>query len=79
MLAVPLSWAMAVDLTPAGQLPRVGSTTTNAGIDLAIGSNGPQRLLGRGGSVGDQPRQVAPATGATGAQGTRSSAKLGSR
>src|SRR6185312_11414074 len=48
MLTVSLSWATAVDLTPAGQRPWVDSTTTNSELDLAIGYNGLQRLLGQG-------------------------------
>ncbi len=60
MLTVSLSWAVAVDLTPASQRPWVDSTTTNSEIDLAIGYNGLERLLGRGGgSIGAQPRQTA--------------------
>ena len=59
MLAVSLSWAVAVDLTPANQRPWVDSTTTNSEIDLAIGYNGLQRLLGRGA----QGRQAVPVVG----------------
>ena len=59
MLAVSLSWAVAVDLTPASQRPWVDSTTTNSEVDLAIGYNGLQRLLGRGA----QGRQAVPAVG----------------
>lgn len=46
LLAVSLSWATAVDLTPASARPWVDSTTTNSEIDLAIGYNGLQRLTG---------------------------------
>ncbi len=46
LLAVSLSWAVAVDLTPASQRPWVGSTTDNSEVSLAIGYNGLQRLLG---------------------------------
>ena len=52
MLTVSLSWAVAVDLTPASQRPWVDSTTTNSEIDLAIGYNGLQRLLGQSGTPG---------------------------
>ena len=41
-----------VDLTPASQRPWVDSTSTNSELDLAIGYNGLQRLLGRGGPGG---------------------------
>ena len=50
LLSVSLSWAVAVDLTPASQRPWVDSTTTNSEVDLAIGYNGLQRLLGRSGT-----------------------------
>jgi 4-amino-4-deoxy-L-arabinose transferase-like glycosyltransferase len=46
LLAISLSWAAAVDLTPASQRPWVDSTTTNSELDLAIGYNGLQRLTG---------------------------------
>ena len=47
LLAVSLSWAVAVDATPASQRPWVDSTSTNSELDLAIGYNGLDRLLGR--------------------------------
>lgn len=47
MLAISLSWAVAVDLTPASQRPYVGSSQNNSEISLAIGYNGVQRLLGQ--------------------------------
>jgi 4-amino-4-deoxy-L-arabinose transferase-like glycosyltransferase len=46
MLTISLSWAVAVDLTPASQRPYVGSSQNNSEISLAIGYNGIQRLLG---------------------------------
>jgi 4-amino-4-deoxy-L-arabinose transferase-like glycosyltransferase len=46
LLAVSLSWATAVDLTPASQRPWVDSTTNNSEISLAVGYNGLQRLTG---------------------------------
>ncbi|HLI71582.1 MAG TPA: glycosyltransferase family 39 protein [Ktedonobacteraceae bacterium] len=46
MLAISLSWALTVDLTPASQRPYVGSSQNNSEISLAIGYNGTQRLLG---------------------------------
>src|SRR5207249_505228 len=52
LLSVSLSWAAAVDLTPAGQRPWVDSTSTNSEIDLAVGYNGLQRLLGMRQSLG---------------------------
>jgi 4-amino-4-deoxy-L-arabinose transferase-like glycosyltransferase len=47
LLPVALSWAVIVDLTPADQRPYVGSSSTNSEIELIIGYNGLQRLLGR--------------------------------
>ncbi len=47
LLAISLSWAMAVDLVPASQRPYVGSSQTNSEIELAFGYNGIERLTGR--------------------------------
>jgi 4-amino-4-deoxy-L-arabinose transferase-like glycosyltransferase len=49
LLVVSLSWAVAVDLTPANERPYVGSSGDNSVLSLAIGYNGVQRLLGMGG------------------------------
>ncbi|HEY7832165.1 MAG TPA: glycosyltransferase family 39 protein [Ktedonobacterales bacterium] len=46
MLAVSLSWVLAVDLTPASARPYVGSSGSNSELALALGYNGVQRLLG---------------------------------
>ena len=60
LLVVSLSWAVAVDLTPADQRPYVGSSSNNSALDLALGYNGLERLLGHnsgpegGSSGGDQ-------------------------
>src|SRR5581483_3067592 len=40
LLTVSLSWAVAVDLTPASQRPYVGSSKDNSEISLAFGYNG---------------------------------------
>jgi 4-amino-4-deoxy-L-arabinose transferase-like glycosyltransferase len=48
LVVVSLSWAVAVDLTPADQRPYVGSSSNNSALDLAFGYNGANRLLGRG-------------------------------
>jgi 4-amino-4-deoxy-L-arabinose transferase-like glycosyltransferase len=57
LLAVSLSWATVVDLTPAAQRPYVGSSQTNSVLELALGYNGLQRLFGnafgRGGTSTD--------------------------
>lgn len=62
LLAVSFSWATAVDLTPASQRPWVDSTQTNSELDLAIGYNGIQRLLGMQGGGPGGP-QAATSTG----------------
>lgn len=54
LLAVSLSWAIAVDLTPASQRPYVGSSKDNSEISLAFGYNGVDRLLGRFGFGGNR-------------------------
>src|SRR5438552_8282493 len=46
LLAISLSWVVAVDLTPASQRPYVASTQDNSELSLALGYNGIQRLLG---------------------------------
>ncbi len=57
MLTISLSWAVAVDLTPASSRPYVGSSQDNSEISLALGYNGIQRLLGQfgfgGGNAGN--------------------------
>ncbi len=52
LLAVSFSWIIAVDLTPADQRPYVGSSDSNSALELAIGYNGLQRLLGMDGGGG---------------------------
>ncbi|HEY2595137.1 MAG TPA: glycosyltransferase family 39 protein [Chloroflexota bacterium] len=51
LLTVSFAWPAAVDLTPASERPWVDSTQTNSAVDLALGYNGIQRLLGRGASL----------------------------
>ena len=46
LLAISLSWAIAVDLTSADQRPYVGSSQTNSELNLAIGYNGIERITG---------------------------------
>jgi 4-amino-4-deoxy-L-arabinose transferase-like glycosyltransferase len=53
LLAISLSWSLIVDITPANQRPYVGSSTNNSELNLIVGYNGAQRLLGmlgRGGT-----------------------------
>jgi 4-amino-4-deoxy-L-arabinose transferase-like glycosyltransferase len=51
LAVISLSWVAAVDLTPAAQRPYVGSSGTNAELNLAFGYNGLERITGllRGG------------------------------
>ncbi|HZU76639.1 MAG TPA: glycosyltransferase family 39 protein, partial [Dehalococcoidia bacterium] len=49
LLVVSFAWITAVDLTPASQRPYVGSSQHNSELELALGYNGLQRLLGGGG------------------------------
>jgi 4-amino-4-deoxy-L-arabinose transferase-like glycosyltransferase len=55
LLAISLSWALAVDLTPASMRPYVGSSQNNSEISLALGYNGINRLIGRGGPNTNAP------------------------
>ncbi len=60
LLVVSLSWTLAVDLTPPEERPYVGGSSDNTVLDLVIGYNGLNRLLGNIGSmqaapVGQQP------------------------
>src|SRR5438067_1035651 len=77
LLAVSLSWVVAVDLTPASQRPYVGSTQDNSELSLALGYNGIQRLLGSfggfgGGSSANRPSNGTPPSGNTSGTGTSS-------
>ncbi|HEY6542061.1 MAG TPA: glycosyltransferase family 39 protein [Ktedonobacteraceae bacterium] len=70
LLAISLSWVVAVDLTPASQRPYVGSTQDNSELSLALGYNGIQRLLGSfggfgGGSSANRTPNGAPPSGNT--------------
>ena len=62
MLTISLSWAVAVDLTPASQRPYVGSSQDNSEISLALGYNGIQRLLGSFGFGGGTAKNSSSST-----------------
>lgn len=47
MAAVSVSWAAAVDFTPASERPYVGSSTNNTELQLIIGHNGMERIGGQ--------------------------------
>src|SRR5215208_2168985 len=53
MVAASLPWVVAVDLTPAGQRPYVGSSSFNTETDLIVGWNGVERVVGHDKDVGD--------------------------
>ncbi len=55
LLAVSLSWAVAVDLTPPDQRPYVGGSEGDSALNLAFGYNGAERLLGRSDGPGGPP------------------------
>lgn len=55
LVVVSLSWAVAVDLTPADQRPYVGSSGDNTVMGLIFGHNGSSRLFG-GGMGGNRPQ-----------------------
>jgi 4-amino-4-deoxy-L-arabinose transferase-like glycosyltransferase len=50
LLAIALSWATVVELTPADRRPYVGSSGTNSVFNLIVGYNGVDRLVGMNGS-----------------------------
>ena len=58
LLALSLSWAIVVDLTPASLRPYVGSSQNNSEISLAFGYNGVDRLLGHFGFGGDHQAKL---------------------
>jgi 4-amino-4-deoxy-L-arabinose transferase-like glycosyltransferase len=53
IVAASLPWVEAVDLTPAGQRPYVGSSSFDTETDLIVGWNGVERLAGSDRGVGD--------------------------
>ena len=71
LLTISLSWAVAVDLTPASQRPYVGSSQDNSEISLALGYNGIQRLLGSFG-IGNRNATTGNTGSTTPASGTTS-------
>jgi len=46
LIVVSLSWAVVVDLTPEDQRPYIGSSQDNTVMELIVGHNGLNRLLG---------------------------------
>ncbi|MBL8161704.1 MAG: glycosyltransferase family 39 protein [Anaerolineae bacterium] len=62
LLAVSLSWIIVVDLIPTDQRPYVGSSQSNSALELAVGYNGLQRLLGGLGRGGSNAQPFTPGT-----------------
>ncbi|HEY7965476.1 MAG TPA: glycosyltransferase family 39 protein [Solirubrobacteraceae bacterium] len=52
LVAVSLSWVVAVQLTPAAQRPYIGSSSNNSEFDLMFGYNGFGRVGGQQGGPG---------------------------
>ena len=83
MVALSLAWVISVDLTPASARPYVGSSGTNSELDLALGYNGIERLLGmffgRGGasSGGSLLSSIGNATSAGGPGGASENGAAG--
>jgi 4-amino-4-deoxy-L-arabinose transferase-like glycosyltransferase len=76
LIAVSLSWAVVVDLTPADQRPYIGSSGNNTVMGLIFGHNGISRLESGGGQAGGglqngQMPPTAPQAGLTNDQGTQ--------
>jgi len=77
LIAVSLSWAVIVDLTPPEKRPFIGSSQTNSVLELIVGHNGVsrlglQRLLSPGGQSpagSNDPCQVPPAARQPGQSG----------
>lgn len=57
LLAVSLSWAVVVDLTPADQRPYIGSSDNNTVMGLIFGHNGISRLESGNGPKTDNPQK----------------------
>lgn len=74
LVSVSLSWAIIVDLVPAGSRPYIDSSTNNTVMELIVGHNGLERLGlsgssgGGGGQGGGQMPSGEMPTGETGSQ-----------
>ncbi len=68
LVAVSLSWAVIVDLTPADSRPYIGSSDNNTVMGLIFGHNGVSRLGSTGGPGGGTPPS-APRAGTDSDQG----------
>ncbi len=50
LMAVFLSWSIAVELTPKSRRPYIGGSKTNSALELAVGYNGLARIVERDGN-----------------------------
>ncbi len=75
LVAVSLSWAVAVDLVPADSRPYIGSSENNTVMGLIFGHNGASRLDmtggGQGGPQNGNTPPSAPVAGSNPDQGTQ--------
>jgi 4-amino-4-deoxy-L-arabinose transferase-like glycosyltransferase len=75
LLAISLSWAVAVDLTPAEDRPYIGSSTDNTVMELIVGHNGLKRLnlsqLFEADGDHGGPRDMLPGSSAMAGPGTQ--------
>ena len=60
LLAISLSWIAVVDLTDEDSRPYIGSSDTNSALELALGYNGINRLLGRRNTLTDDGTNQMP-------------------
>ena len=67
LITVSFAWIAAVELTPADQRPYIGSSQHNSALELALGYNGLQRLLGM--QRGSSPPAAAAADTVTSSSG----------
>ncbi|HTK11227.1 MAG TPA: glycosyltransferase family 39 protein [Ktedonobacteraceae bacterium] len=65
LLIVSFSWIVIVDMVPASQRPFVDSTSDNSELDLTLGYNGIQRLLGSTHGVGSGGQSKTSSTDAS--------------
>jgi 4-amino-4-deoxy-L-arabinose transferase-like glycosyltransferase len=66
LLAVSLSWALMIDLTPEDKRPYIGGSRTNSMIELAAGYNGINRLVPQWLRRGPRPRFMGVGVGPPG-------------
>ena len=53
LIALSLSWVVAVDLIDEQSRPYIGSSDSNSALELVFGHNGISRIFGRGGGINE--------------------------